>query len=263
MFEGKAKPLSAAGLEAATNRLGVDAPALWAVLTVETSGCGFLPDRRPKILFERHWFSRLTQGQFNAQAPDISNATSGGYGAGGAFQYERLAKAIAMNRTAALKSTSWGLGQVMGFNAAKVGFANVNALVAASQESEDAQLGAMVAFIDQANLAPALRAGDWAAFAFSYNGQDFQKNKYDEKLDLFHKRYQQGPMPNLAVRTAQMGLMLLGYGGARFVDGWFGSNTQKALMRFQANEGLNASGRIDDVSLERMANNLGWSHAEY
>ena len=153
MFEGKAKPLSATGLEAATARLGVDAPALWAVLTVETSGCGFLPDRRPKILFERHWFSRLTQGQFNAQAPDISNATSGGYGAGGAFQYDRLAKAIALNRTAALKSTSWGLGQVMGFNAAKVGFANVNALVTASQESEDAQLGAMVAFIDQANLA--------------------------------------------------------------------------------------------------------------
>ncbi len=32
-----------------------------------------------------------------------------------------------MNRTAALKSTSSGLGQVMGFNAAKFGFANVNA----------------------------------------------------------------------------------------------------------------------------------------
>ena len=127
MFEGKAKPLSAIGLEAAITRLGVDAPALWAVLTVETSGCGFLPDRRPKILFERHWFSRLTQGQFNAQAPEISNATAGSYGADGAFQYERLAKVIAMNRTAALKSTSWRLGQVMGFNAAKLGFANVNA----------------------------------------------------------------------------------------------------------------------------------------
>lgn len=32
-----------------------------------------------------------------------------------------------MNRTSALKSTSSGLGQVMGFNAAKLGFANVNA----------------------------------------------------------------------------------------------------------------------------------------
>ncbi len=258
MFEGKAKPLSPAGLTAALSHLGVDAPALWAVLTVETSGCGFLPDRRPKILFERHWFSRLTQGQFDAQAPDVSNPSSGGYGAAGAFQYLRLAKAIALNRAAALKSTSWGLGQVMGFNATKVGFANVNALVAASLESEDAQLGAMAAFIAQANLATAMRSADWTAFAFSYNGKDFQKNKYDEKLDLFHKRYLQGPLPNLTVRTAQLGLMLLGYGGAGFVDGWFGTNTQKALMRFQADQGVTVTGVADSSTLSRMATVLAW-----
>jgi hypothetical protein len=28
-------------------------PVLWSVVVVETSGCGFLPDRRPRILFER------------------------------------------------------------------------------------------------------------------------------------------------------------------------------------------------------------------
>lgn len=258
MFEGVAKPLSQQGIDAAVNHLGVAAPALWAVLTVETSGCGFLPDRRPKILFERHWFSRLTSRTFDAQAPDISNLSAGGYGAGGAFQYERLGKAIALDRTAALKSTSWGLGQVMGFNASKVGYSNVNALVAAAQESEDAQLLAMVNFIKQANIASHLQQGDWAGFAFRYNGQDFQKNKYDLKLDLFHKRYQQGPMPDLTVRTAQMGLMLLSYGGAGFVDGWFGSNTQRALMRFQVDEGLSQSGRIDDASLDRIGSKLGW-----
>ncbi len=258
MFEGKAKPLSQQGIDAAVNQLGVAAPALWAVLTVETSGCGYLPDRRPKILFERHWFSKLTQRAFDAQAPDISSPSAGGYGAGGAFQYERLAKALALDRAAALKSTSWGLGQVMGFNASKVGYSSVNALVAAAQESEDAQVLAMVNFIQQANIASHLQQGDWAGFAFRYNGTDFQKNKYDVKLDMFHKRYLQGPMPNLSVRTAQLGLMLLGYGSAGFVDGWFGSNTQKALMRFQSDEGLVASGRIDDASRERMATQLGW-----
>ncbi len=258
MFEGKAKPLSAAGLAAASARLGVGAPALWAVLTVETSGCGFLPDRRPKILFERHWFSRLTQRQFDAQAPDISNTNGGGYGSGGAFQHQRLAKAIALNRPAALKSTSWGLGQIMGFNATKVGFANVNGLVAASQDSEDAQLEAMVTFIEQANLADSLRAADWAAFAFSYNGQDFQKNKYDEKLDLFHKRYLQGPLPNLSVRSVQLGLLMLNYGGQNSVDGWFGPNTQKATLRFQADQGLNVTGVADTDTLTRLASVLGW-----
>lgn len=256
MFEGKAAPLSDAGLKAATDQLGVKAPALWAVLTVETSGCGFLPDRRPKILFERHWFSKLTAGRFDAQAGDISNPTQGGYGAGGVYQYNRLARAIAFDRTAALKSTSWGLGQVMGFNAAKVGFANVNALVKASQESEDKQLAAMVAFIAQANLARHLNSGDWAAFAYSYNGTDFQKNKYDEKLDYFHKRYLQGPMPNLTVRMVQMGLMIKGYGGAGFVDGWFGPGTQKALIKYQAASGLPASGAADATTVAQLKSDL-------
>lgn len=66
MFEGNASPLSQPGMQSALNQLGVEAPALWAVLTVETSGCGFLPSRKPKILFERHWFSKLTGGRFDA-----------------------------------------------------------------------------------------------------------------------------------------------------------------------------------------------------
>jgi hypothetical protein len=42
---------------------------IWAVFSVETSGCGFLTDRRPKILFERHIFSHLTNGRYDAQNP--------------------------------------------------------------------------------------------------------------------------------------------------------------------------------------------------
>lgn len=258
MFTGKAAPLSQQGIDSVLGRLGVDAPALWAVLTVETSGCGFLPDRRPKILFERHWFSRLTNGRFDEQAPDLSNRNAGGYGDGGAFQYERLTRALALDRESALKSTSWGLGQVMGFNAAKVGFASVEALVSASQASEDAQLGAMAGFIERGGLARHLRNADWVQFAFNYNGQDFQKNRYDKKLTLAHKRYQLGPLPDLAVRTVQLALMLLGYGGERFVDGWYGEATQKALVRYQQRAGLPASGTPDDATLARLYANLGW-----
>lgn len=258
MFEGKASPLTAHGIARAVDTLGVEAPALWAVLTVETSGCGFLPDRRPKILFERHWFSRLTRGKFDNQAQDVSNPIAGGYGATGTFQYDRLAKALALDRTAALQSTSWGLGQVMGFNASKVGFVDVEALVAASQASEDAQLQAMIGFVQQANIAQYLRSGSWADFAHHYNGADFQKNKYDEKLDLFHKRFLQGPMPDLTVRTLQMGLMLLGYGGPGFVDGWFGNGTQKALIKYQQTTGLATTGTADVPTMARLRSDLNW-----
>ena len=119
MFEGKGKSLSETGLSRAADALGVGLPALWAVMTVETKGCGFLPDRRPLVLFERHIFHKRTQGRFRGQAPDLSDPVAGGY-QGSTREHDRLLRAIALDRKAALESTSWGLGQVMGFNATSV-----------------------------------------------------------------------------------------------------------------------------------------------
>ncbi|MGG7377547.1 N-acetylmuramidase domain-containing protein, partial [Escherichia coli] len=42
---------------------------MWAVIHVESSGAGYQADRRPKILFERHVFHRLTGGRFDAAHP--------------------------------------------------------------------------------------------------------------------------------------------------------------------------------------------------
>lgn len=251
MFEGTGTPLSQKAMDDLCKTLNVPQPALWAVLAVETSGCGFLADRRPQILFERHWFSKLTRGRFDSNNPDISNRVAGGYGPRGAAQYLRLERAIKLDRKAALHSTSWGLGQVMGFNAEVVGFANVEEMVKACVDSEDGQLRAMCGYIVSEKLNKQLRAKDWAGFAFRYNGKDFQKNKYDEKLATFNARYEVGPLPDLNVRWAQMTLMYLGYttGG---VDGWFGAKTQAALMKFQADNELPLSGRPDDVTRAAM-----------
>lgn len=182
MFEGKGNPLSETGLRQAADALGVGLPALWAVMTVETKGCGFLPDRRPQILFERHVFRKRTGGRFDAAAPDLSHRAAGGYGPTGPHQYDRLIRAMALDEPAALESASWGLGQVMGFNAADAGYASVHEMVAAMCDSEDAQFGAMIGFVKTNNLSGHLQRGEWADFAFRYNGPDFQKNNYDTKL---------------------------------------------------------------------------------
>src|SRR5579885_2614771 len=129
-FQGTALALSSEGLAEAASKMGVFATEIWTVLAVETSGCGYLPDRRPQILFERHIFHRLTQGRFDTNG-DISSATPGGYGASGAHQYDRLASAIACDREAALQSASWGIGQIMGENFAAAGFRNVENMVTA------------------------------------------------------------------------------------------------------------------------------------
>ncbi len=146
-FSATGKPLTESKFVGILADTGLEPAALWSVLTVETTGCGFLSDRRPKILFERHIFSRLTSGSYDALAPDISSPSSGSYGSAGVNQYARLDKAISLNRSAALMSASWGLGQIMGENAPLAGFPNVEGFVMAMVVSEDNQLDAMAKFL--------------------------------------------------------------------------------------------------------------------
>src|SRR2546423_7981145 len=115
-FEGPGKPLTQTALDQAGAIVDIPPAAMWAVMHVESSGAGYLADRRPKILFERHKFHQATGGRFDASNPEISNRAAGGYGPGGAHQYVRLAEAIGCDREAALASASWGLGQVLGSN---------------------------------------------------------------------------------------------------------------------------------------------------
>src|SRR5438045_1117218 len=66
-FSGTASPLDFAGIQTALDVLRAEAADLWAVIGVETSGCGFLPDRRVKMLYERHLFSRFTKHRFDTK----------------------------------------------------------------------------------------------------------------------------------------------------------------------------------------------------
>ncbi len=247
-FTAAGTPLTQEGVAAAAGRAGAGVPELWAVISVETSGCGFLPDRRPKILFERHIFSRLTGGTYDATNPDISQPTAGGYGAAGANQYDRLAVAQALDQTAAWQSASWGLGQVMGENFAAAGFGDVASMVTAMVGSEDSQLLAMAAFVAHSGLTAALRGHDWATVAKGYNGPDYAENNYDGLLAHFYGLYPTGPTPDLRVRAAQAYLTYQGFapGG---VDGVAGPHTAAAVKAFQASAGVAQTGVIDDALL--------------
>lgn len=231
-------PLTRGGFETARARLGADPAALWAVVRVEARACGFLPDRRPVILFERHVFHRRTGGRHDSRAPDVSQPRPGGYGAGGAHQHSRLAAAAALDPLAALESASWGLGQVMGFNARLVGFTDVEAMVAAMRANEDAQLAAMAAFIVETGLDRALRSGDFAAFARGYNGPAYARNAYDTRLAAAHAGYASGRIapPDLDVRAAQMLLLYAGHAPGP-IDGRFGPRTRAALAAFRRDRG--------------------------
>jgi hypothetical protein len=171
------------GYAAAAWLLGVETRAMKAVAEVEAGPQGaFLSTGEPTILFERHIFHRLTGGRFDAVAPGLSNAISGGYGKY-SEQHGRLARAVKLDRDAALKSASWGLFQVMGFNHVAAGFPDLQRFINAAYRDVDDHLRMFVMFIrSDAGLVDAIRARAWDAFALRYNGPDYKRNDYAVKM---------------------------------------------------------------------------------
>jgi hypothetical protein len=98
--------------------------------------------------------------------------------------------------------------------------------------SEDRQLSAMARFIIGKDLHVALRAKNWTRFAHGYNGPQFAKNQYDEKLRHAWEALIANGLPDLRVRAAQLGLLYRGFHPGP-IDGVFGNVTRNALRRFQ------------------------------
>jgi hypothetical protein len=179
--------------QALAEALDVEEAALRAVAEVESSGSGFLnpPSELPKVLFEGHAFHRLTQGRFDAQHPTLSYRTwtKAHYAATQIGEWARLDRACALDRVAALQSTSWGAFQIMGFNFGYCGYSNIEQFVAAQKAGADSQLEAFAHFITREVFLSALRRKHWADFARAYNGPAYAKNAYDKKLGAAYARW--------------------------------------------------------------------------
>jgi hypothetical protein len=180
------KSLTDSQLAEAADKLGVGIAEVKAVAEVESAGNGFLPDGRPKILFERHVMRRqmLKRGiavtAAEVGSPDLVNGKPGGYSRN---EHDRLARAVLIDRDSALESCSWGAYQIMGYHWSALGYDSLQQFVNAMYKDSGAQLDAFVRFIKLDNrLLVALRSRNWAEFARIYNGPAYQKNKYDTKL---------------------------------------------------------------------------------
>ncbi len=257
-----AAPLTSADFNAALAALGADAASVWSILEVESGKAGYLPDRRPQILFERAIFHTRTAGQYDATNPGISAPTWGGY-SGGAAEYTRLAEAYALDPDAALQSASWGISQIMGFNFSPAGYASAAAFVQDMCASEGAQLQAFQSFLLHTGIAVSLQAQDWDSVARKYNGPG-QVAAYSQKLSENYAQLQDPTnLPNLDVRAAQLYLSFLAsaQGDAAFnpggVDGILGvpgrSHTLAALNAFQSAQGLAVTTTVDGDVLASLA----------
>lgn len=209
-FKGKARKLDDVHLPRLGRLIGVGEDEIHAVLDVETRGGGFDAQGRPKMLFEPHVFYReLGEGK-RARAVTAGLAyPRWGEKAYPRDSYPRLQRAILIDRPAALRSASWGLGQIMGFNCRSAGYATAEAMVEAFLDDEDKQLEAMVSFIISEGLDDELRRHDWAGFARGYNGPGYAKHGYHLKLAERFAWWQKHPDTPFEVARADLPLQLL------------------------------------------------------
>ena len=175
---------------AAAAKLGCPVANIYAVAEKESGGSAFSRNGRPKILFEAHWFSRLTKRAYDRTHPSISSRRWNRklYARHMPGRYKRLARAARLNVDAAISSASWGKFQVMGFHWEDLGYDSPWDFAMSMVRSEADQLEALVRFIKANNLERALRAckagspKSCEAFAKGYNGGGFRKNSYHIKL---------------------------------------------------------------------------------
>lgn len=190
-FKGKAKRLDDIDLPMVGREIGVGEDEVHAILDVESAGTGFDSQGRPKMLFEPHIFWReLKAGPKRDKAAAQGLAYPQWKRNYPKDSYPRLAQAMAIDEDAALRSASWGLGQIMGFNCVSAGYATAKSMVLAFMDDEEHHLRAMINFIRANGLDDELRRHDWKGFARGYNGAGFAKNGYDKKLAAAFAKWQ-------------------------------------------------------------------------
>lgn len=185
------------------NAYGFEYAMVKAFVEVESNGFGFLTNTRATILFERHKFYKEVKERFGVahaeqlkrDHPDICNTQPGGY-LGKEGEWRRLEKAMKLSQVngeyvdLAIKSASWGMGQIMGFNYAKMGYKTVYEMFSAAMKSEYTQIDMMMRFCSsEPGIVKAMKNKDFPTLAKLYNGPNYKVNNYDTKLKNAYEKY--------------------------------------------------------------------------
>lgn len=189
-FKGKAKRIADIDIPRIGSRIGVGEDELHAFMDVEAAGSGFDSQNRPKILFEPHVFYRNLSGLRRDAAVKAGLAyPKWGEKPYPKDSYPRLIQALEIDETAALKSASWGLTQILGENHRAAGYVTPQDMVSAFMDDEAAHLDATVSLLVSMGIDDDLKAHRWAVVAKSWNGPGYAKNAYDTKLAAAYTKW--------------------------------------------------------------------------
>lgn len=170
-----------------------------AVAFVESSGSGWQKDGLPKILYERHYFYRLTKGQFGTS--EFSNASAGGYTLdadkdGINDSWEKMCMGAKFDIMAAFQSVSVSMFQVMVDHHEKLGYKRPWDMIWEISQSEKAHYELMARWIVLNGKIMALSKIDGNPencrdFAKFWNGSGYAEKGYHVKIAEAFKRFQQ------------------------------------------------------------------------
>lgn len=240
-------------------RFSADAAAILAIAEVESAGIPFWTvngKQVPAIRFEGHYFHRILNGSkreraireglAHPRAGRIPNPRSW------AARYALLERAKRIDKDAAIRSCSWGLGQVMGEHYKSFGFKTPQDLVDVAMSGVAGQVELMIRFIDRNGLRPLIEQRNWAAFARAYNGPAYKKNRYDTKMAKAYRRYAGAEIiEDGSLSDIQSDLAELGYTVGP-IDGLMGPKTKQAIIKFQRDEGLVEDGLPGMMTVEAL-----------
>jgi hypothetical protein len=172
-------------------RLRCPVSHIQSVAAVEAAGAGF-ENGYPKILPERHRFSKITGGRWDATYPRLSYPKWGTrpYPRTQRERYDLLLDMIQLDITAGIKACSYGKFQILGENHLACGYDTAHGFAFAQAVDEINQLKCFEKFVEKNGLLTFLQQGIWHKFAKGYNGPAYAKNRYDVKLAQAQRHFE-------------------------------------------------------------------------
>lgn len=182
-YMGIHKPLTAGDIAAICNEFEVPEYLLRAVIEIETNGHGSWSSGAVVARYEPHiaWDKAGSKRDALAAEGLAYPNWKRGYPKGQPYPLIDRCAAIAGEEVAAL-STSWGIGQIMGFNHGACGYVTAFDMVKDFGNGEAVQLRAMLRFIKSKKILDALQREDWHTFAEVYNGANQEAHDYEGRL---------------------------------------------------------------------------------
>ena len=178
----------------ATTKTLIPLPRLLAFIEVESGGRGFGDTGKLIAQFEPAIFSKATN---IPRSKDNNWAWDENLVDVQSKEWLAFNEAFKINPEEAMKSTSWGLPQIMGFNHKQAGYASVGDMLDDFKRGELNQVCALIRFIEaNKKLYKAVMEGDYETTASIYNGSQHRalalKNgwkPYPDKLKEAEAKY--------------------------------------------------------------------------